>query len=497
MSDGEIFMKGASTITVHLVWIYCLTTCAFLFTQSQAVFAQDKLDNIEDRDFIESLDSIPFSTTYMKGIAGYPPYPIDHEYKTKPSANVWYTADWAFAYVQKTTDGGKTWDTVLSQAMYPPLESYRPYSIDAPTENLIFLGCNSGALFRSQDGGNTWEKYQFPNLTEEEKDFRIEAIAFKDSLNGIVAQISYDERIFRTYNGGDTWVALEYDIPYGSQEFSADDIYYDDEQITIIFSTIDGKLLYRSFDEGATWKTIVPERMPVRSRGVLVHSIDTLYCTPKPRHEDHWSSSLRWDQLCASYDGGNTWQYLLDNFTYRKSFGVHTYHVYEDGRHMLLTGSQRIFFTNNGGKTWFRQEDSRGRSLSNIITWNIEEQLSYNTFRLVYNDFRNNFKLTIDPSFFVTSVEEQQRADDFAMQVVPNMLRRGEVPRIIVPSFSSAHPITLSVYNLHGTQVYSTLLPTANTEHHLTDFPQGLASGTYYVVAEAGNVVFHEEIVVE
>ncbi len=217
----------------------------------------------------------------------------------------------------------------------------------------------------------------------------------------------------------------------------------------------------------------------------------------KKKHEDHWSSSLRWDQFCASYDGGYTWEYLLDNFTFRKSFGVHTYHVYPDGRHMLLTGGRRIFFTNNGGNTWFRQEDSRGKGLGSLIVWNIEEQLSYNTFRLVYNDYRNNFKLTIDPSFFATSVEQHRQADAFAMQVVPNVLRGGEVPRITVPPLSGAHPITLSAYNLHGAEVYTTTFPTGITEHTLFDFPQGLAGGQYYIIVDAGTVVFHEVVIVE
>jgi hypothetical protein len=115
----------------------------------------------------------------------------------------------------------------------------------------------------------------------------------------------------------------------------------------------------------------------------------------------------------------------------------------------------------------------------------------------VYTDFRNNFKLTIDPSFFATSVEEQHQADAFAMQVVPNVLRRGDIPNILLPSFSTTHPITLSIYNLQGTEVYTTSLPSGSTQYSLTDFPQGLASGTYYVIVEAGSIVFHEKIVVE
>jgi hypothetical protein len=274
-------------------------------------------------------------------------------------------------------------------------------------------------------------------------------------------------------------------------------VFYDSTQLTILFYSIDGRWLGRSFDDGTTWTNILPAQMPENGRDIVVLSKDTLYCIPQKRHEDHWSSSLRWDQFSASYDGGNTWEYLMDNFIFRKSFGIHTYHVYPDGRHMLLTGARRIFFTNNGGKTWFRQEDGRGEGLGSIITWNIEEQLSYNTFRMVYNDFRNNFKLTIDPTFFATSVEEQHTADAFAMQVVPNVLHRGEVPNILLPSLTTARPITLSIYNLQGTELYTASLPLGSTQYSLTDFPQGLASGTYYVIAETGSIVFHEKIVVE
>jgi photosystem II stability/assembly factor-like uncharacterized protein len=422
--------------------------------------------------------------------------PLRHEDLTKVNDSVWYSYSSAFWYIQKTTDGGQTWDTVLSSGIDTSFYAVFPYCLEAPTENTVFVGCQAGIIFRSRDGGQSWEKYQFPNLSDIDKEFEIEAMAFKDSLHGIVAQIATMDRVYRTDDGGDSWKELKLPISYNWEEFRVDSLFYDSTHITFRIGTIDGPTVLRSFDDGKTWTTIT-DALPERMKGLQVHSKDTLYCTPQVRHPDHASSSLRYDQFCASYDGGQTWEYLIENFTYLKSFGLGTFYVYEDGRHIFVTGDARLFFSNNAGKTWYMQEDRRGKGLHSITVWNIEERLEHNKFRMVFNDWRVNYELTIDPSFFATSVAEQQQADSFRMKVVPNLLYGDERVNIHLPPLTTSTGI-LRIVDSRGRLVYTQnlSLPQYSLQEIVLPPLSGVATGQYYILVEVGNVLFRESIVV-
>ena len=59
--------------------------------------------------------------------------------------------------VFRTTDGGETWES-----MWTPAVNSNPTDVEWVTDNLLFIAAGNGDLFRSLDGGNTWANVNPP-----------------------------------------------------------------------------------------------------------------------------------------------------------------------------------------------------------------------------------------------------------------------------------------------------------------------------------------------
>ncbi|MGE5497864.1 MAG: T9SS type A sorting domain-containing protein, partial [Syntrophothermus sp.] len=96
-----------------------------------------------------------------------------------------------------TKDGGKTWDSAGVKAPAPAAgEISRANSVDgARSGNTIMFGASAGKYYISDDRGKTWRAQSVPGATV------INAIAFADSVNGMVAGAG----LFKTTNGGKSW----------------------------------------------------------------------------------------------------------------------------------------------------------------------------------------------------------------------------------------------------------------------------------------------------
>ena len=108
--------------------------------------------------------------------------------------------------IYTTSNGGSTWTRVPAANITngTPLSGEGGWTscIDV-TGNTVLFGTNKGRVFISDDKGLTW-RVSNANITAVSNG-GINVIAFKDPMNGIVAQTTAPVQVRRTSDGGATW----------------------------------------------------------------------------------------------------------------------------------------------------------------------------------------------------------------------------------------------------------------------------------------------------
>lgn len=154
--------------------------------------------------------------------------------------------------IYTTSNGGTTWQRVPAASITngTPLSGEGGWtSCIEVTGNTVMFGTNKGRLFISDDKGLTW-RVSNANITAASNG-GINVIAFKDPMNGIVAQTTAPVQVRRTSNGGQTWENL---TPTGA--FFTNDINYvpgtENTYVSTGAATGATGISY-SHDGGSTW----------------------------------------------------------------------------------------------------------------------------------------------------------------------------------------------------------------------------------------------------
>jgi len=187
--------------------------------------------------------------------------------------------------VYTTSDGGKTWapSNTGVKAEFMPGERFYPefgqcvhkVARDATDPDRLFLQ-NHGGVYRSDDGGATWNDIA-PGLPTE-FGFAMVAhphqpnTAFTFPISGAGARWPVDgkARVYRTEDGGDSWTELGGGtLP---DEFYAavmrDAMCADDHEVAGLYVGGRNGTVFASADEGETWREIhrdLPDVMCVRA----------------------------------------------------------------------------------------------------------------------------------------------------------------------------------------------------------------------------------------
>ena len=213
--------------------------------------------------------------------------------------------------VSKSTDGGKTWSEVPSNATEGDWNSY---VIAAGAANSIYMMSNTGTFLVSKDGGQSWEKRTTP--------------CAKDTIHSSPAF------------GMEAWLAVSAD----GKKILAQAWYFEETVLSV------------SEDEGMTWTAITAptERNSSRGIGFLGNSI--MYAS--------------YDQVFTTSDNGKTW----NTPTPANLYAPNSESSYYGYRHFITDGKQyimgvevpsaetsrndknkypgAIFVSNDGGKTF-------------------------------------------------------------------------------------------------------------------------------------------------
>jgi photosystem II stability/assembly factor-like uncharacterized protein len=247
------------------------------------------------------------------------------------------SSGWFGQIMQRSDDGGQTWTAVGNQFVYEgnpgthqfydgtqhPWEFKRVWKLEpSPSDpDTVYAGVEDAALFRSQDGGATWQ--ELAGLREVK---------------------------------GNLWQP-------GAGGMCLHTILLDPRNPKRIFTAISAAGAFRSEDEGQTWKAVtkglhsdfeLPD--PSAEVGHCVHSI-----AMHPSRPNTLFMQKHWDVM-RSDDSGDNWHEVSDNLPSDFGFpiAVHAHEpetiyvipIKSDSEHFPPEGKLRVYRSRTGGNAW-------------------------------------------------------------------------------------------------------------------------------------------------
>ncbi len=246
--------------------------------------------------------------------------------------------------VFKTIDGGETWELKFQTAYYLR-------NIEFLNENIGFLGTLDNKFYRSTDGGDTWDSITIsPNPPAV---CGLDAVG-SSTIYGCGAYFSASPNVIKSIDSGVTW---EY-IDMSAYATGLVEILFINEQLGYVSGkSSTGGIILKTEDGGVSWTEIYNSQTP----GDYVWKLQLL------ENNTHIYGSIQSEvsgRLLKSADSGNTWETkpFIDNMVQAVGFitpdhgwmGGHTTGFYEttdggDTWSSLLVGSNlnRIFVINS------------------------------------------------------------------------------------------------------------------------------------------------------
>ncbi len=247
------------------------------------------------------------------------------------------TSGWFGQVMQRSEDGGKTWETVGNQFAYDgvpgthqwydgtphPWEFKRVWHIEPSLSDpdTVYAGVEDAALFKSTDGGGTWSE-----------------------LAGL-----------RTHSTGSSWQP-------GAGGMCLHTIVLDPADAQRIFVAISAAGAFRTDDGGKTWKPInrglkseyIPD--PDAEVGHCVHRI-----AMHPSRPNVLFMQKHWDVMRTD-DAGDSWREISGNLPTDFGFvvDVHAHDpetvyvvpIKSDSEHFPLDGKLQVYRSRSGGDEW-------------------------------------------------------------------------------------------------------------------------------------------------
>ena len=226
--------------------------------------------------------------------------------------------------------------------------------------NLLLCGSRSRGLWRSGNGGRSWQRVAptiFPN------DVKVAFVVFVDGDDIVVGmQCKEQLNLYRSADSGQTWTAIEGQttqyMPHRctlAPDHSCLYITYTDD----LGPSLSGSGCIMKYDlTDGTWKDISPANHSFGQVSVAADNPQWLLASTMGKwNAQNWNLTQTWgDQLYVSKNGGRTWTNLMERG--RSTFQEHTIQYMMQGSAQLHWcgtavidpfNHQRAFFTSGQG----------------------------------------------------------------------------------------------------------------------------------------------------
>ncbi|WP_299800063.1 hypothetical protein [uncultured Maribacter sp.] len=264
--------------------------------------------------------------------------------------------------VYKSLDGGKTWK---SMGLEKTRHIHR-IKIDPMNPNTVYVGAIGSpwgehperGVFKTTDGGETWEKVLFVN----NKTGVADLIMDPTNPNKLIAAMWEHKRepwffnsggsgsgLYITHDGGKNWKKLSEEDGLPAGDLGRIGVAIAPGKPDVIYALVEAKknALYKSEDGGFKWKKI-NDKNDIGNRPFYYSEIYV-----DPENENRVFSVFTY--VNVSQDGGKNFTQLMP--AYRADNGVHPdHHAFwihpENGQFMMDGNDGGLNISKDGGKTW-------------------------------------------------------------------------------------------------------------------------------------------------
>jgi photosystem II stability/assembly factor-like uncharacterized protein len=288
------------------------------------------------------------------------------------------TSGWSGQVIQRSDDGGKTWEPVGNKFSYEgtpgthqwydgtphPWEFKRVWHIEPSLTDpdTVYAGVEDAAIFQSADGGKNWT--EFPSLREHDTAKGWTPGAGGMCLHTIVLDPSNPKRMFiaisaagafRTDDGGKSWKPINRGlyskyIPNPTAEIGhcVHRIAMHKHRPGVLFMQKHWDVM-RSDDAGDNWREI-SGNLPTDFGFVIdvhAHDPETIYVVPIKSDAEHFppDGQLR---VYRSRSGGNEWEPLTNGLPQSNCF----VNVLRDAMAVDSLDKCGIYFGTTGGQVY-------------------------------------------------------------------------------------------------------------------------------------------------
>jgi BNR/Asp-box repeat len=285
---------------------------------------------------------------------------------------------WFGQIVQRSDDGGKTWEPVGNEFTYAgetgthqwydgtphPWEFKRVWHFEPSLTDpdTVYAGVEDAALFRTTDGGKTW--HELPALRQHATGNRWQPGAGGMGLHTIILDPTRPKRItiaisaagaFRSDDGGDTWKPVNKGLTSKYIPDANADVGFCVHHLAM--NPLKPDTLYmqlhwnvnRSDDGGDTWHLISGNLPTDFGFPVEVHAHDpeTVYVVPIKSDSEHYppEGKLR---VYRSKTGGTEWEALTNGLPQENCF----VNVLRDAMAVDRLESCGVYFGTTGGQVY-------------------------------------------------------------------------------------------------------------------------------------------------
>jgi hypothetical protein len=284
---------------------------------------------------------------------------------------------WFGQLIQRSNDGGKTWEPVGNKFVYEgnpgthmwydgtphPWEFKRVWHLEPSLTDpdTVYAGVEDAALFRSSDGGQTWQ--ELPGLRDQQGS-RWQPGAGGMGLHTIILDRKNPQRMFiaisaagafRTDDAGKTWKPINHGLksrylpdPNVEVGFCVHRLAMNPARPNVVFMQLHWDVM-RTDDAGENWHEVsgnLPTDFgfPIE---VHAHEPDTVYVVPIKSDSEHYvhDGKLR---VFRSKTGGNEWEALTSGLPQENCY----VNVLRDAMAVDTLDSCGVYFGTTGGQVY-------------------------------------------------------------------------------------------------------------------------------------------------
>lgn len=282
--------------------------------------------------------------------------------------------------------------------------------------------------FKTVDGGLTWASISNHGFDD---------ISFFNQMFGFAAKGSYGENLYKTINGGDSWIYLPLQTSYPLNKVSStsENTAYFSGAAGLLYKTIDGGASFSELNSGTGGHYISDVEFSSTTTGYFSYGS---YLRKTTDSGNNWNTiysvageefkriyfvnanvgfMIGYKSIYKTTDSGNTWS--IDTIDLEPYVRLNDINFYDENYGLVVGDSGTIAYTDNGGESWTLQDSGTNEYLLSVkitspttaivVGTNGTILRNFGPLGMVDNNLNQNFTFfpnPVDNNLTITGIEK-------------------------------------------------------------------------------------------